>query len=73
MPELLPPFALALARLRAAAGLSQAQLALAVGVAQPRIAEYERGHKAPSLGAAGKLADALGCSLDQLAGRVEKE
>ena len=70
MPEPLSPFALALVRLRRAAGLTQRQLAAAAGVSQPNICDYERGRCPPTLRVTVRLADALGCSLDALAGRA---
>ena len=67
----LPPFARALKRLREARGLSQAELALASGLARQRVWEYEQGRRDnPSLDRLVKLADALDCTLDQLAGRT---
>lgn len=68
MPDPLP-----LAALRAAAGLSQRELAEASGVKRSMINEIEGGRKTPSLGTAIKLADALDCTLDELAGRKSPE
>jgi transcriptional regulator with XRE-family HTH domain len=51
-------------------GLSQSELAKAAGVNVRQIARYEAGEQQPVLSAASKLADALGISLSQLAGRV---
>jgi transcriptional regulator with XRE-family HTH domain len=66
--EVDPPNILALnvVRLRSARGLTQAQLAEALGVAQPRIAEIERGDANPRLITLSKLAFALGVSLPEL-------
>jgi DNA-binding XRE family transcriptional regulator len=63
--ELDPPFTLAsnVYRLRTEAGMSQAELARAVGVAQPRIAEIERGDSNPTLRTLSKLAFALRVEL----------
>ena len=60
--EVDPPFVLAsnVYRLRKQRGLTQEQLAEAVGVRQPRIAEVERGDANPRLDTLAKLARALG-------------
>ena len=57
-----------LAALRAERDMTQEQLAEASGVGVNSIARYESELNGPSLDAACKLADALGCSLDVLAG-----
>ncbi len=49
-------------------GLSQQQLADAVGCARANIAQYELGSKAPSLAMSKALARFFGCTLDELAG-----
>jgi transcriptional regulator with XRE-family HTH domain len=59
-----------LKKLRAAAGLSQSQLARAAGVPVATLKNWEQGRRQPLLGAACKLADALGVGLDELAGRA---
>jgi transcriptional regulator with XRE-family HTH domain len=59
-----------LKKLRAAAGLSQSQLARAAGVSVGTLKNWEQGRREPLLGAAVKLAGALGVSLDELAGRA---
>ena len=66
--EVDPPHILALNvyRLRNARGMTQAELATALGVAQPRIAEIERGDANPRLVTLSKLAYALGVSLSEL-------
>ncbi|HEX2094656.1 MAG TPA: helix-turn-helix domain-containing protein [Longimicrobiaceae bacterium] len=66
--EIDPPFILAanVYHLRTAHGLTQTQLARAVGIAQPRIAEIERGDANPTLGTLVKLAHALGVSVSVL-------
>ena len=46
--------------------MSQKELALAVGCGQPLISQYISGAKTPSLGMCVKIADALGCSVDEL-------
>src|SRR4030095_5801093 len=54
---------------RAALGLSQAELAKKAGVSLRQLARYEAGDQQPVLSAAVALADALGISMDQLAGQ----
>lgn len=49
-------------------GLSQSALADQVGVHVRQIRRYERGEQQPVLGVAAKLAEALGVTLDELAG-----
>jgi transcriptional regulator with XRE-family HTH domain len=56
-------------QLREAAGLSQAALARASGIPLKTYLEWEHGRRTPLLDAAAKVADALGVSLDLLAGR----
>ena len=53
---------------RKAKNLTQAQLSSLTNVSQGKICEYESGKTLPRLDTAAKLAKALGCSLDQLAG-----
>lgn len=67
----LAPFAAALIRLREFRGLTQYALGKAAGLDGIAVARMERGERAPSLATAAKLADALGCSLDELCGRDE--
>jgi transcriptional regulator with XRE-family HTH domain len=55
-------------RLRQDAGLSQAGLASAAGVHARQINRYESGDQQPALGVAHRLAQALGVTLDELAG-----
>lgn len=57
-----------LKRLREAAGLSQVQLALRLGVSQSTVANWERGFRAPQARHLIKLANILGCSVDALLG-----
>ena len=57
----------------AALGLSQTELAKAAGVHVRQIARYEAGEPQPALPVADRLADALGISLAQLAGKVSYE
>ena len=60
-----------LKQLREAAGLSQVKLAAAVGVSPRSIQNYEYGKMKFDFEAGVKIADALGVSLDELAGRSE--
>jgi transcriptional regulator with XRE-family HTH domain len=53
-------------RLRAAAGLTQLQLAEAAKMKQPRIAEIERGDGNPTLLTISRIAVALGVTPDRL-------
>jgi transcriptional regulator with XRE-family HTH domain len=66
--EVDPPFILAanVYHLRTSLGLTQEQLAAAIGVSQPRIAEIERGDANPRLGTLAKLARALGVPVADL-------
>jgi transcriptional regulator with XRE-family HTH domain len=55
-------------------GLSQIDLARLADIPQPRLSEYERGAKTDmTLGTAKRLARALGCSIDYLAGTWDDE
>lgn len=54
---------------RAINGWNQAELAKASGVSQAAIAKYESEAYTPGFDAACKIADAFGCTLDELAGR----
>lgn len=56
-------FGTLLRSLRDDAGLTARQLSLASGVPTQTLAQYERGLRAPSLEAAGRLVAALGHSL----------
>ena len=66
--EVDPPYILALnvIRLRRERGITQAELADAIGVAQPRIAEVETGDANPRLITLSKIAHALGVTLSEL-------
>lgn len=66
--ELDPPnfLALNMMTLRSKRGLTQAQLAAAIDVSQPRIARIERGEANPRLITLSRLAHALGVSLSEL-------
>ena len=52
--------------LRTERGMTQAALAKAVGIAQPRIAEIERGEANPRLSTIGRLARALDTTVSEL-------
>lgn len=51
---------------RKAAGMSQAQLAEAVGCHQKDISRYESGQHEPGALTLKKIAQAIGCSMDDL-------
>lgn len=51
---------------RLAAGLTQGQLAEQVGVQQRDISRWENGHREPGVLIVKKMAQALGCSMDEL-------
>ena len=55
-----------LSPLRTAAGLTQAQLATAVGVTRKTINTVERGHYVPSTVLALRLAAALGTTVEEI-------
>lgn len=57
---------------RAALGLSQNDLAAAVGLDKRQVRRYEAGEAQPTLQVAKGLAGALGVSLDELAGQDEQ-
>jgi len=59
-----------LKRLRERAEMSQPQLAQAAGVPVGTLRCWEQATRVPLLTAAVKLANALGCTLDELAGRT---
>lgn len=54
---------------REAKGLSQSELARQCDVTASAINKFESGLKVPSLVTAVALADALGCTVDELLGR----
>lgn len=56
-------------RARRAAGLSQAELARRLDVSRASVANWETGVMAPRFRTVVAIADALGCRLDELAGR----
>jgi transcriptional regulator with XRE-family HTH domain len=58
-----------LKRLREAAGMSQPQLAEAARIPVGTLRQWEQGRRLPSLEGFIAVADGLGVSLDELAGR----
>lgn len=64
---------LRLQEFRQRAGLSQAELAKAARLPAASLRNWEQGRRLPRLDAAYRLAQALGISLDELAGDVFKE
>ena len=63
-------FASSLRAYRARADISQAELAKRVGVDTASVQNWENGDYMPSLRTTIKLADVLGITIDQLAGRA---
>src|SRR5262249_10252851 len=59
-----------LKELRERAGLTQEALARAADVGTDAVRKWERGKRTPMLDRAARLADVLGCTLDELAGRT---
>lgn len=55
---------------RLAKGLTQEQLAKAVGVTQGAVAQWENGLTHPAFAVLRKLAEALGVTIDQLIGKA---
>ena len=55
---------------REAAGITRRELADKVGLSARQIIRYEDGEQSPTFGVAERLADALGITLDELAGRT---
>lgn len=55
-----------IAAARMAAGMTQAQLAEAIGVKPQQIGSWERGDRHPKLDALQRMADALGCDVSAL-------
>ena len=62
-----------LKEIRLKRGMTQQELADAVGITQSQIARYESGETQPSLETLRKLAAALDCTLDELIGRGEEK
>jgi transcriptional regulator with XRE-family HTH domain len=57
--------------LRAARGLTQQQLANLVDVTVTAVSMWENGVRVPYLETASRLADVLGCTIDEIAGRTK--
>lgn len=55
-----------IAKLRKEKGLSQAELAARIEVAQPNIAQYEKGLKIPNMITGVELAKTLGTTCEEL-------
>ena len=51
---------------RLAAGMTQGQLAEAIGCTQKDISRWERGVYSPRVDVLAKMAEVLGCSIDKL-------
>lgn len=58
-----------LKKLRERAGMTQAELAEAVGIAQPTLAQYETGLKVPSIITAVKIEQVLHTTCSELVGK----
>ena len=55
-----------LARARMAAGMTQGQMAAALGCSQKDVSRWERGVHSPRVDVLIKMADVLGCRIDDL-------
>lgn len=62
-----------LKQFREARGLTQEQLAIAIGVAKTTVTGYERGNREPDVAKIKKLAAALGVSGDELLGTGQEK
>lgn len=60
-------------RLRINAGLTQMELALACGVTQGAVSQWEKGLSFPTVGKIGTVARVLGCEVDRLLQFAEQE
>jgi transcriptional regulator with XRE-family HTH domain len=58
-------------RLREAAGMSQPQLARKADIPLPTLRNFEQDRRIPRLDVAARLAKAIGCNLEDLAGPVD--
>lgn len=58
--------------LRKELGLSQADVALAIGIGRTTYVGYERGTVMPPLDKAWRIADLYGTTIDYLVGRADK-
>ncbi len=59
--------------IRKSLGISQSELAQKVNVNQTAVSQWERGIVTPSLDNAKRLADVLGCTIDELYADDRKE
>ncbi|MBI6975107.1 MULTISPECIES: helix-turn-helix domain-containing protein [Pseudomonas] len=59
--------------LRLRAGLTQKQLAVAIGTSQPQIAKIESGRHDPALSTCKRLSGALGVSLDVVSDAMDRQ
>lgn len=66
-------FSNALIQLRKQDGLTQSELAAAIGMSKSIISMYESGQRMPSFEAAEALADFFNVNMDQLYGRDDRE
>jgi transcriptional regulator with XRE-family HTH domain len=62
-------FARNLRMLLAKQGMSQKDLAASADVTEAAVSRYVKGDRIPTLETAARIADQLGCTLDQLMGR----
>ena len=65
------PYATSLQRLRRASGLTQAELAEALGISKSAVSMYERGNREPELELLQTMADYFHVSVSALLGREE--
>lgn len=65
------PFAENVKKLRESKGLTQGELARAIGISQPMIAQYERGMKVPTIIIGTILAKELGTTCEELVKKSE--
>lgn len=54
---------------RAAMGITQRELAQMLGISQSTVAMWETGERSPKIHMIPKLAQVLGCTIDELFGR----
>ena len=57
---------IAIKEMRSARGITQSDLAEIIGTTEAAISRYENGKREPRLAIVAKLADALGCTIDEL-------
>ena len=58
---------------REANGITQVQLAIMLGITQGAVSQWEAGQTKPNIELLPKLADILGCTVDELLRGGEKE